>query len=128
MKVWHDGPVRRVEMGGRITVDECTDVIAQAVELELDGPFSAMILDLSGVDEVVLSDDEMFRLVASLRRRFRRVPDQRSAVVAPGPSLARLVGEIVRTRELMSASERDVPIVRVFDSLPAADAWLAVES
>jgi hypothetical protein len=37
------------------------------------------------------------------------------------------VSEVVRTRELMSASESDVPVVRLFEGLPAADAWLADE-
>jgi hypothetical protein len=127
VKVWRDGTVRRVEMGGRITAAECADVISRAVELELEGPSTAMILDLSGTDEVVLSDDEIFRSVASLRRRFRWLPDFRSAVVAPGPALSHLVSEVVRTRELMSASESDVPVVRLFEGLPAADAWLADE-
>lgn len=80
---------------------------------------------ITGHIKVDLTDDEVFRIVASMRRRFRRAADYRGAVVAPSTSLDHLVDEFVGVRDMMVGQSAAVPPVRSFATPADAEAWLA---
>ena len=126
VEVIQEGAHRRVTITGRVTVDDLTDVIARSVELELEQTTSTMLIDFSPVEHINLSEEELFRVVASMRRRLRPAGDYRFAVVAPTEALARFVDEFVSVRDLIAGNRVDVPPVRLFADLAEAEAWLGV--
>lgn len=121
---WLDGDVLRVAISGAANVDHFIEAISQAVELDGEQQTRCMLLDFCGIDELDLSDDDIFRIVSSLRRRLRRSPDYRVAVVAPVELLGRLGDEFVRVRNLLAGDGTAVPPVQPFTELVAAEAWI----
>lgn len=123
--VWRDGPLRRVELGGAVDADVVVDSITRSIEMELEDPSEAAILDFTAIESVDLGDEEIFRLMTMIRRRFRPADGYRAAVVASADFLVNVVGDFVRVRDLLAGGgDAEVATVALFSTVDEARAWL----
>jgi hypothetical protein len=123
--VWRDGPWRRVELGGAVDADLVVDSITRSVDMELEDPSDGAILDFSAIESVDLDDEEIFRLMTMIRRRFRPGAGYRAAVVASADFLVNVVGDFVRVRDLLAGgSDAEVATVALFSTVDEAKVWL----
>lgn len=126
--VWIDETMLRVSIAGAADVGHFIEAISRSVELDGDQNTLCMLLDFTKITELDLSDEDLYRIVAALRRRLRRTSDYRCAVVAPVELLGRLGEEFVRVRDLMAGDGSAVPPVQPFTDLAEAEAWITDES
>lgn len=119
-----DGTTLRVAIVGRLALQHFLESVSQAAMLQAKESTSGMLVDFTGVDDVDLSDEDIFRAVTALRRRLLLADSYRCGVVVPPELLGLLGEEFIRVRDLLTGGAMSGPDVRPFLDLEEATAWV----